>query len=272
MPGFLTHFLDALSRSGASFDELIGSRLPLTVLDILLVAGLFYWAIILIRETRAARMLYGLLLLGFLLILGQVLHLTLLNWILHGLVTTLLVGIPIVFQPELRAGLERLGRARFVGQFGVLKHPEIIQAIDDIVMTSEMLAKQKVGALIVLERGDSLDELARTGTELNAKLSFELLMTIFYPKTTLHDGAVILRGNTILAASATLPVFQGSLDYNLGTRHKAALALSQQGDAVTIVISEEKGTISLAYDRKIRFGLNPDELKRALLRLLKQEG
>lgn len=260
-----------LHQISSSWGELSSRTIPFVVLDVLLVAVLFYWAMMLIRETRAARMIYGLLLLAFLLLLGRLLDLTLLNWILRGLITTLLVAIPIVFQPELRAGLERLGRARFVGQFGVLKHPEIIQAIDDLVLAAEMLAKQKMGALMAIERQDTLQEYAQTGTSLQGKLSFELLMTIFYPKTPLHDGAVIVRGNMLEAASATLPIFQGSLDYNLGTRHKAALALAQQTDAIVVIVSEEKGTISLAYDRKIRFNLTPDELKRALLRLLKQD-
>ena len=247
--------IDLFSGLGRALSS---QKWPLTALDILLVSSLIYWGIILIKETRAARMLYGLLVLGLLFLLGRWLDLELLNWLLKYLVTTLLVAIPIVFQPELRAGLERLGRSSFVGRFGTLVHPRALQVIDDIVAVSETLAKNHTGALIAVERDDSLEEYAETGTEMQAKLTPQLILTIFHPHTPLHDGG------------ATLPVFPGPLEYNLGTRHKAALALAQQTDAIVIAISEEKGTISAAYDHKIRFGLSADELKRALLRLLKQ--
>ncbi len=267
---FLQTLMSQLSRAGSTWQHMTLRTLPLTLIDIGIVAILCYWALTLIRETRAARMVGGIALLFVLFLLGRLLQLELLNWVLDHILAGLLIAIPIIFQPELRAALERLGRTQFVGRFGVLKHPEILQAIDDIVLSAETLANQHVGALLVIERQDSLEETIQTGTRLNAKLSFELLLTIFQPRTPLHDGAVIIQGNTITAASTTLPVFQGSLEYQLGTRHKAALALAQQTDAVSVVISEEKGTISLAYDRKIRFDLTADELRRALLRMLKE--
>lgn len=241
------------------------------VIDVLLVALIIYFALVLVKETRAYRMIYGLLIIALLVLIGRTLNLSLLNYILKTVITTVLFAIPVIFQPELRAGLERLGRTGFVGQFGALKHPEIIQAIDEIVLSADLLSKQKIGALIAIERQNSLISISENGKKLDALLSFELILSIFTPKNPLHDGAIVVSGNRINAASVTLPVYQGSLAYNLGTRHKAALALSKESDALVIVVSEEKGTISITHDGKLKFDIIPEELKRALLRLLKQE-
>ncbi len=268
---FQDKMLGVFSKADFVLRDLGSLSIWKTLVDLAIVSAIIYFALVLIKETRAQRMIYGLLLIVLLLFIGRVLNLTVLNWVLKNLITTILIAVPVIFQPELRAGLERLGRTGFVGRFGALKHPELIQTIEDIVLSSELLSKQKIGALIVIERTENLKNLAANGRALDALLSFELLLSIFQPKNPLHDGAVIVSGNRLLAASVTLPVFQGSLEYNLGTRHKAALATAQQCDALVIVVSEEKGTISLTHDGKLKFDITPEELKRALLRLLKQE-
>jgi len=241
-----------------------------TVLDILIIAGLIYLVLILVKETRAQRLLYGILIIAILVFIGRLLELKLLNFLVDHLLTVVLVAIPVIFQPELRAGLEKLGKGGLVGKFSGLKKPQLMQAIEDLTLTADLLSRQKIGAIIALERNDSLKSFSENGRMLNAELSLELLYSIFLPKSLLHDGAAIVSGNRLIAASVTLPVFQGALDFNLGTRHKAALALSQQTDAVVIVISEEKGTISLTYDGKLKFDITIEELKRALLRLLQK--
>jgi diadenylate cyclase len=246
------------------------SNLLRTILDILIIAALIYLVLILVKETNAQRLLYGILVITALVFVARLLNLKLLNFLVDNLLTVVLVAIPVIFQPELRAGLERLGKGGFVGKFRGLKKPEFMQAIEDLTLTAELLSKQKIGAIIALERNDSLKSFAENGRLINAELSFELLYSIFLPKSLLHDGAAIVSGNRLVAASVTLPVFQGVLDFNLGTRHKAALALSQQTDAIAIVVSEEKGTISLTYDGKLKFDITSEELRRALLRLLQK--
>lgn len=244
---------------------------PLAVLDIIIVAALIYFVYIFLRETRALRILYGIAVLAVIFLLGQLLELQALNFLLRHFLTLILVAIPVVFQPELRAALERLGRSRLVSEFTGLKKFEIKDVVSKILEAVKALSKNKTGALIVLARLSGLREFVETGTTLDARLSPELLLNIFSPKAPLHDGAVIISGNKIIAAGATLPLSEElKYDTELGTRHKAALGLASQTDAVIIIVSEENGQVSLALEGKIYRSLSPKELEERLLHLLKK--
>lgn len=189
-------------------------------------------------------------------------------FILQYSLTALVVAIPIVFQPELRNALIKLGRTKFAGGFLTLRRRELEEAIEIIVESCEILSRQKTGALIVLARFDHLREHLERGKTLNAELSTELLLNIFSPKAPLHDGAVIIAGNKIKAAGAVLPLSDSKFDYHLGTRHRAAIGLSSISDSIVIVVSEESGKISMAIDSVLETDLKPEQLRNKLKSIL----
>lgn len=244
---------------------------PYIILDILIAAALFYWVYLFLKETKAIRILYGIFILAIIFLLGRYLHLSALNFILKYVITMLVVAIPVVFQPELRSALERLGRADIMGDFGKLRKSKMISIIQEIVNSCDLLSKNKIGALIVLSRQTGLREYIETGVKLNSDVTAETIITIFTPKTPLHDGAMIISGDKIIAAGCTLPLADVQYDYNLGTRHRAALGLSMQTDALVIVVSEEKGMISLASNGMITRDLNKEKLIDLLLKLLRSK-
>jgi len=244
------------------------SKDPFVILDILLVAIIIYWGYLLIKETRAMRILYGILLLGIIMTVGQIFKLLALNWLLGKLVTMILVAIPVVFQPELRSALERLGRTRFVGTYKHLGKKEIKEVVGGLVETAKILSKNKTGALIVLTQKTGLRDIINTGKYIGAKISPEILLTIFAPNTPLHDGATIISGNKIVAAGCTLPLSEDKFDFQIGTRHRAAVGISSQSDAIVIIVSEEKGTISISYNGQLSTDLTPKELEEFLISLL----
>lgn len=242
---------------------------PLLIVDILIVAILFYWVYVFLKETRAMRILYGLLFLLLLMALGRLLNLVLLNWILRSLMTVLIVAIPVVFQPELRAALEKLGRTKFLGELSFAKK-DYGQVVDEIIIAINVFSKQKVGALIVLKRQTGLKEYIDNGIEMDAIVSSPLLSSIFFPKSPLHDGAVIIAGDKIVSACSILPVSQAVLGSNLGTRHKAALGITEDSDAISVVVSEETGNISLAVGGKLETRISEERLKNRLMALMRQ--
>ena len=189
-------------------------------------------------------------------------------FILQYSLTALVVAIPIVFQPELRNALIKLGRTKFTGGFLDLKKRELHEVIEIIVESCEILSKQKIGALIVLARSDRLREHVEKGKSLNAELSTELLINIFSPKAPLHDGAVIIAGNKIIAAGAVLPLSDSKFDYHLGTRHRAAIGLSSISDAIVLVVSEETGRVSIAIDGVLETDLKPEQINEKLQGIL----
>lgn len=178
------------------------------------------------------------------------------------------MAIPIVFQPELRNALIKLGRTKFAGGFLTLRRRELEEVIETIVESCEILSRQKTGALIVLARSDHLREHLERGKTLDADLSTELLLNIFSPKAPLHDGAVIIAGNKIKAAGAVLPLSDSKFDYHLGTRHRAAIGLSSISDAVVLVVSEESGKISIAIDGVLETDLKVDQVRNKLKNIL----
>lgn len=239
---------------------------PRALADVLIVAAIAYWLMSLIQGTTAVTLIRGmviLLLVGA--VLGNLLQLTMLNWLLRNSIPLLLLGIPILFQPELRRALEQVGRAGGILPRTPLSATSSSRTIDTVATAARRLAERHWGGLIVLERGTALGEYAATGVAVDGALSVELLLSIFFPNSPLHDGAVIVRGDRVLAAACTLPLSDSQAhDPELGTRHRAAIGITQQTDAVSVVVSEETSQISLANNGRIVRNLDEARLRRVL--------
>ncbi len=239
------------------------------VLDILVVAYLIYRLLLLARGTRALQILGGLGTLLLALWLSDRLHLDTLNWLLRQIVPLGPVAIVILFYPELRHALEEFGPRFWSRGLSLLNREDVGEMIQAVATTVGTLASKRVGALIVFERQSGLDEVIATGVAINAAVTVELLETIFYKGTALHDGAVVIRQNKIAAAACILPLTdRPKLDAAVHTRHKAALGMSENSDAVVVIVSEETGTISIALDGKLIRPLKEDTLRERLNRLL----
>ncbi len=242
--------------------------LPLSLVslvDILLVAFIFNRLLSLIKGTRAAQMLVGLLLMVTVAMAAPWLNMNALAWLLEQVRSILLILLVILFQPELRRILQVLGQSP---AFRWFYRAEPSRVIDEVVVGVERLADLGYGALIVLARQAQLGTISETGVALDAEVSDDLLTTIFNPRTPLHDQAVIIQGERLVAARCTLPLAEDVEDQRLGTRHRAALGLSQESDAVTIIVSEESSTISLAIGGVLVRGLGRRELKQRLRELM----
>jgi diadenylate cyclase len=231
------------------------------VLDILIVSFILYNLFLLLKETRAIQMLQGLLIVFLLVIIARLLDMYLLSWILTGLTALWIIAFIIVFQPELRRALVELGQNRFF-RFIFKEHAQLYRELKE---AAEILSKKKTGALIVIERDINLKSFIETGTKLDAETTSELLISVFNPKSPLHDGAVIIREGRIAAAGCVLPLSQKEdIDKKYGMRHRAAIGISEETDAVTIIVSEERKSISLAIGGKI----TPDIGGETLLEIL----
>ena len=240
------------------------------ILDILVVAYLLYRLLLLVRGTRALQILGGLGTLVLALYLSERLRLDTLNWLLKQVVPLGPVAIVILFYPELRHALEEFGPRFWSRGLSLLNREDVSEMIDTVVQTVLKLGVNRVGALIVFERQTGLDEIIQTGTRIDALVSLELLDTIFYKGTALHDGAVIIRAGRIAAAECILPLTdRPKLDAAVHTRHKAALGMSENSDAIVVVVSEETGIISIVADGKfVGRGLKEEVLRDRLNRLL----
>ncbi len=250
---------------------------PSSLIDILVVALIFFWFLEVIKGTRAVRLLRGLgivLALSFL-VSSLVDNLTTLNWLLRTAIQpVLIVSIPIIFQPELRRALEQLGRTgNFFGRsFGSTNGSELRTTVTNISKAAAQLSKQNTGALIVIERSTRLQDYAERGIMIDSRVAVPLLLNIFYPNSPLHDMAVIIRGNRILAANVVLPLSEDIIGHRrYGTRHRAAKGISEQTDAVTVVVSEETGSISLVNDGRMVSYLSEARLRTMLAHLLRVE-
>lgn len=242
-------FLQNISLNQVSFWQI--------AIDILLVSVLFYWLIRIVQGGRAVNIVLGLIMLALLFLLSQALSLLALGWLLERLLTVILVAIPIIFQQELRRGLEKLGRTKF---FLEKEAKEIDFLKSEIIEACYVMAKQHIGGLLVFRREVNLKEYIDTGILLNAKLGKELLLSIFLPRAPLHDGAVIIDGGRIVAAGCVLPHSFKKMPHTFGTRHKAAIAVSEATDADVIVISEQRGTVSFVSDGQILEDIAPEKL------------
>jgi len=242
----------------------------LNVIDILLVAFVIYRVLLLIRGTRAIQLLQGVIVILLATALSSFFRLTAMYWLLSKIITLGFIALPIVFQPELRRTLEQLGRGGFFSvSFASADEGQLTYLTNEVVKAVLVLAKNQIGALIVIERNTGLSEYVETGTTIDGRVSSELLINTFIPNTPLHDGAVILHGDKILAAGCFLPLTDSrDLDRKLGTRHRAAIGITEQSDGVSVVVSEETGQISLAVDGVLTRDLDESSLRDLLVSLL----
>ncbi len=241
------------------------------IFDILIVAIAFYKLFMLIRETRAEQLTKGIFVLFSLTKVSEWLEFYTLNWILETMMTVGVIAILIVFQPELRRALEYIGRSRFFTKsFLEIKGESLKEIFSEIVDAVASLSRQKIGALIVIERETGLNEVAETGTKIEGKVSSDLLINIFIPNTPLHDGAVIIKDDVVKAAGCFLPLTDNtSLSKDLGTRHRAALGISERSDCLAIVVSEETGSISIAENGSLARYLDIKTLEQILMDMYK---
>jgi diadenylate cyclase len=234
--------------------------------DILIVAYVFYRLILIIRGTRAEQLVKGLIVLLLATIVSDQLGLNTLHWLLRQLMTVGLIAIPIVFQPELRRALEHLGRGKFFQRTYWNWNPqEFDHLLDELAKAIPVLVKKRIGALIVIERETGLKEWVETGIAVDGVVSAELLINIFFPRSPLHDGAVVIRGSQIVAAGCYLPLTDDpSLNKELGTRHRAGIGITEHSDAVSIIVSEETGIVSVAHNGILTRYLDEKKLRAIL--------
>jgi diadenylate cyclase len=252
--------------------DLVGSTHiePTAILDIALTALLFYGLFSLIQGTRAVRLVIGAIVLYAIYVAAQAFNLRLLSGVLQTGAVVGLLALVVIFQPELRRGLERLGRVGSLSWlFDVASYPyETVAGI--VARTASSLASERIGALIVIERETSLEEFSDTGVMLHADISAELLQSIFTPHTALHDGAVIIRGQKVLAAGVVLPLSDSAPSRErYGTRHRAAMGITEQTDAIAVVVSEESGHSSLVERGRVLRALDEERMRTALIALLR---
>jgi len=240
------------------------------ILDIIVVSYIFYKGYMLIKETRAEQLLKGILLITLLIPISKWLQLTMLNWILSSIITIAVLSAIIIFQPEIRRALEHIGRRAFAEKH-FLEDANIRDTVITAIVTAvDNLSKSRTGALIIIEQLTGLGEIISTGVKIDAIISSALLQNIFVVNTPLHDGATIIRNDRIIASGCFLPLTADSeLNKQLGTRHRAAVGISETSDALTIVVSEETGTISLAVNGRLTRNYDKDKLKNILIRIIK---
>lgn len=241
---------------------------PRSILDIAVVTGLLFWLLWVAQGTRATQLLRGaatfLILAVF---LARTLDLRTLSWVMDRMWPALIVAIPILFQPELRRALEQLGHTGswLRTSLPAGDQPELAETIDEVVRAAAQLSRLRYGALMVIERETGLQDYADRGVMLDARVSRQLLVTIFFPNSPLHDAAVLMRGNRLVAASVVLPLTDNiSAMSNLGTRHRAAIGVTEDSDALAIVVSEETGQVSVAHHGRLIRNLDQDRMRRVL--------
>ena len=242
------------------------------IIDILIVTFIVYKIIQFMRQTRAEQLIKGIVIFFAVYFIAQLFHLNALKWLVSAVTVNILVVVVVLFQPELRGLLEKLGRSG-ITSFTITKNSdkntEVIDTIESICAAADSMQKTKTGALIIIERKTMLNEIAQTGTVIDAKVSVNLINNIFFKNSPLHDGAMVVRDNRVYAASCILPLTQNiDIDSALGTRHRAAIGVSEISDAVVVVVSEETGNISVAIGGRLRRNFTKALLKTELSNLL----
>ena len=238
------------------------------IIDLTIVIFLIYSFLKIVKGSRAWQLIKGIALLIIITWLSGLFNLQILNWILTGIMNLGVIAIMIIFQPELRRGLEQLGTNKFTKFFGIDKDlaTKTKEDIYKIVIATLELSKSKIGALIVIERDIKIQDVISSGIPMNADVSPQLLVNVFEPKTPLHDGAVIISGNKIAAAACVLPLADDNdIAKELGTRHRAAIGISKESDSIVVVVSEETGKISIAKDGTLIADVSEDALKKILI-------
>lgn len=233
------------------------------ILDIVVVSVIIYQLLLLIKGTRAVQLIKGLFVLLIISVLSRTLGLTTLTWMLDQVWTMLVVALPVVFQPELRRALEQIGRGKFITMHSnALTAEDYKKLIEELIRCTQVLSQSRIGALIVIEKETGIQEFVETGVKIDGVVSSEFLVNIFIPKSPLHDGAVIIREDRVAAAGCFLPLSQDTeLEKDLGTRHRAALGISEISDALVIIVSEETGVISVAKNGKLTRYLEEKSLR-----------
>lgn len=244
------------------------------VLDILLVAVVIYKSYEMLKDTRAITLAKGLFIMMGVALGAYILELHAIYWLLSKSIYLLFMALPIVFQPELRRALERIGQGKFLGSAVYLNEEEADTLVNEIDKAVFNMSAKKIGALLVLEREIGINEIIDTGIRVDGLVTAPFMMNVFIPNTPLHDGAAVIRGNRMVAAGCLLPLTENrGLSTELGTRHRAALGLSEQCDALIVVVSEETGIVSIAENGRITRRLNSEQLKERLHPLfLKSDG
>lgn len=240
-----------------------------SVLDIIVVSYIFYKVYMLMNETRAEQLLKGILFIILLIPISSLLHLTTLNWILNKTLTIGVLSLIIIFQPEIRKALEHIGRSAFTDKHILENEEKMDEVVTQIVNAVENLSKSRTGALIIFEQTTGLGDVISTGTKLDSIVSSALLENIFVVNTPLHDGASIIRNDRIAAAGCFLPLTNNTeINKQLGTRHRAAIGISEVSDALVIIVSEETGVISLAVNGNLTRYYTKERLKDILIKII----
>lgn len=244
-----------------------------SIVDMAVVALIFYQLWMLIKGTRAVQLLKGLAVLLVVSTLANYFHLNTINWMLGKVWQMLIVALPVVFQPELRRALEQLGRGKFFTRHPLrVGNEAMINMIQELVRCTQVLSKNRIGALLVIERRTGVQDIIETGIKIDGVVSSEFLVNIFIPNTPLHDGAVVIQGDRVAAAGCFLPLSENmNIQKELGTRHRAALGLTEVSDAVILIVSEETGAISIAQDGGLTRFLDEKMIHDLLMRELQVE-
>ncbi|MBW3633903.1 MAG: diadenylate cyclase CdaA [Chloroflexi bacterium] len=245
---------------------------PRNVFDILVVALIIYWLLWVAQGTRATQLIRGIVtLLAVVFLVGTTFQLTALNWVLGQTWPVLLISLPVIFQPEIRRALEQLGQTRsLIPQLLPRTDETAGRTVDELVKAATQLARHRYGALIVLERETGLQNYVERGVPIDGLLTRQLLINLFYPNSPLHDGAAVVRDGRIVAASVVLPLSDNTAAASqLGTRHRAALGITEQSDAIAVVVSEETGQISVAENGRLIRNLDAERLDEELRGMLK---
>lgn len=243
------------------------------LIDIGIIAFVFYKLLGLIKETRAEQLVKGFLIILIISKLSEWAKLYAINYILQSTFTIGLIALVIIFQPELRKALEHLGRSQWIisnNKKGSVE--EQTRSVNEIVDAVSVMSRKKIGALIVMERLIGINDIIDTGTVLDAKISADLIMNVFYPKSPLHDGAVIIKNNRLMAAGCLLPLSSNKyISKELGTRHRAAMGMTESSDSLIVIVSEETGAISMAIEGKLQRFLDTTTLRELMIQALDKE-
>lgn len=235
------------------------------ILDIIIVAIIVYRFLLIMKGTKAAQMLIGLGVVLVAFLFSGRFELVTVNWIIQSLWAQIVILLIVLFQPEIRRALAQMGETRFLQAFAPA---EELKSLDEIVKAAVALANRKIGALIVIERDTNLKDFVEMGTFLDAKVSKEILLTVFHPTSPIHDGAVVIKGNRMVAAGCFLPIALSSeVSRALGTRHRAGIGLTEETDAIAIIVSEETGTISISIAGKLESHVDMGTLRDMLTEL-----